>query len=260
MIKVSIAGFRGKLGSALVPHLQADGEISIVGGLTRDPSRTSDFTHFDSIQDIIAGSPDVYLEVAHHEGALHRMTSALHAHIPTVIGTTGFDQEELDALHQHCLKANVPALYAPNFAVGAILMMKFAEIAAKWFPDVEVIELHHEGKADSPSGTAMMTLNRLAQSRTKPNPKPLREIEKVAHARGGNVDGIHVHSVRLPGLVAHQIVQFGGPGEGLKIVHDAFDRACYGKGAVLAVKGVRSLPPGLHQGLDTLLFGTENTP
>lgn len=254
MVKVAIAGFRGKLGSALMPHLLAEVDIAVVGGLTRHPSPTSDFTHFNSIQDILGGSPDVYLEVASHEGALHRITSAIHAKVAPVIGTTGFDAAELMEIDEESRRANVPALYAPNFAVGAILMMKFAEMAAQWFPDVEVIELHHDQKADSPSGTAMMTLNRLAASHQRPQPSQRKEIEKLPHARGANYEGIHVHSVRLPGLVAHQIVQFGGPGEGLKITHDAFDRTCYGKGVVLAVKQIHTLSPGLHQGLDAVLF------
>jgi 4-hydroxy-tetrahydrodipicolinate reductase len=149
----------------------------------------------------------------------------LAAGVPVVIGTTGFDSEALDA---RAREAGVPCFYAPNFATGAVLMMRFAEEAAKAFPRAEIVELHNEAKRDEPSGTAKATAERMGTDPT-------------------------IHSVRLPGLVAHQEVIFGGPGETLTIRHDTSSREAFVPGVLLALEKVRALPPGLTIGLDALL-------
>ena len=149
---------------------------------------------------------------------------AFEARVPLVVGTTGFDTAELDRLARD---AGVPCLYAPNFALGAVLMMRFAEEASRAMPRAEIVELHGEAKKDAPSGTAKAT----------------------AEALGG----VPVHSVRLPGLVAHQEVLFGGDGQLLTIRHDAFSREAYVPGVLLALERLETLPPGLTVGLDALL-------
>jgi 4-hydroxy-tetrahydrodipicolinate reductase len=141
-------------------------------------------------------------------------------------------------------------IVAPNFALGAVLMQRFAAEAARFFPAAEVIELHHDGKADAPSGTALATARRIARERTADYLGP--EAESVTGARGGNVEGVRVHSVRLPGLVAHQEVILGAPGQTLTIRHDSMDRASFMPGVLLAIKAVGSRP-GLTVGLEPLL-------
>jgi 4-hydroxy-tetrahydrodipicolinate reductase len=141
---------------------------------------------------------------------------------------------------------------APNFAIGAVLMQRFAEQAIRYLPDAEIIELHHHDKPDAPSGTAMTTARRMAAARGVADPDDEPGTERVAGARGGDVDGIHVHSVRLPGLVAHQEVILGGQGQTLTIRHDSTDRTSFMPGVVMAVKVVASRP-GLTVGLDALL-------
>jgi 4-hydroxy-tetrahydrodipicolinate reductase len=145
------------------------------------------------------------------------------------------------------------ALWAPNFALGAVLAMHFAAVAGRFYPDAEVIELHHHGKADAPSGTALRTARAIAAARDRP-PAAARAAggESVAGARGGEVDGVRVHSVRLPGLVAHQEVIFGGQGEVLTLRHDSLDRSSFMPGVLLAIQAVTTRP-GLTVGLEPLL-------
>ena len=166
---------------------------------------------------------------------------------------TGISEANLEAIRELCEKHNTPGMYVPNFAIGAVLMMHFAEIAAKWLPDAEIIEFHHDRKEDAPSGTAMLTAEKIGNARVSsptPLPKPLLKAEG---ARGGLVKEVPVHSVRLPGLLAHQEVIFGGPGETLTIRHDSLDRASFMQGVKLCAKSVRNLK-GLTVGLDKILF------
>jgi 4-hydroxy-tetrahydrodipicolinate reductase len=159
------------------------------------------------------------------EVVVRNVSLALHAGVPCVVGTTGWDTDEVETT---ALQAGLPVFYAPNFAVGAVLMMRLAAEAAKYFPRAEIVELHNEAKRDAPSGTARATAELL------PGDPP-------------------VHSVRLPGLVAHQEVLLGGEGQLLTIRHDAYSREAYVPGVLLALERLRSLPPGLTLGLATLL-------
>jgi len=149
----------------------------------------------------------------------------------------------------------VRVLVVPNFSVGAILMMRFAAQAARFFPSAEVIELHHANKADAPSGTALRTASMITATRAGAGlgPPPDATASALPGARGASVDGVHVHSVRVAGLVAHQEVLFGGTGETLTIRHDSLDRVSFMPGVLLAVRGIGSLPPGLTVGLEGLL-------
>ncbi len=202
-MKVFLLGRGGKVGSVLEPALIAAGHELVDSPEGADAA--VDFTR-----------PDAVVE---------NVRSCLAAGVPCVIGTSGFDEEAVDALARD---HDLAVFYAPNFAVGAVLMMRFAAEAGKLLPDAAIVELHHETKLDTPSGTAKATAELLP-------------------------DGTPIHSVRLPGLLAHQEVIFGGPGQTLTIRHDTTSREAFVPGVLLALDRVRSLPPGLTVGLDVLL-------
>jgi 4-hydroxy-tetrahydrodipicolinate reductase len=206
-VKVAVFGAMGRLGSTLIPALEAAGHEVV-------DARASELTGCDAAIDFTR--PDAVAEIAER---------CLQAGIPVVIGTTGFD---LDAVDARAREAGIPCFHAPNFSHGAVLMMRFAEEAAKVLPRAEIIELHHDAKRDTPSGTAKATAARMG---TDPP----------------------IHSVRLPGLLAHQEVIFGGAGETLTIRHDTTSREAFAQGVLLALDKVRELPPGLTIGLDALM-------
>jgi 4-hydroxy-tetrahydrodipicolinate reductase len=206
-VRVAFFGVHGKLGSVVVPALRATGHdvLDAAEGVPDGADAAVDFTHPDAVAENVA--------------------ACCAARVPLVIGTTGFDSQEIDRLAR---EAGIPCFHAPNFSQGAVLMMRFAEAAARAFPRAEIVELHHETKRDAPSGTAKATAERMG-------------IEAA------------IHSVRLPGLVAHQEVIFGGPGETLTIRHDTMSREAFVPGVLLALEKIRDLPPGLTVGLETLL-------
>jgi 4-hydroxy-tetrahydrodipicolinate reductase len=201
-VRVKLFGAGGKVGSVLAPALEEAGHEIVE---LAEAQAMVDFT-----------APDV---------VVGNIKSALEAGVPCVIGTSGWDTDEVTSL---AVEAGLPVFYAPNFAIGAVLMMRFAAEASKHIPRAEIVELHHETKVDAPSGTAKAT----------------------AEAMGGDVP---IHSVRLPGIVAHQEVLLSEAGQLLTIRHDAFSREAYVPGVLLALERLRTLPPGLTQGLDTLL-------
>lgn len=199
---------------------------------------------------------DCLVDFTHVSGIMKTLETALSLKVPCVVGTTGFDDAMLQKVKALCEKNNTACLIAPNFAVGAVLMMKFSEEAAKYFPDVEIIELHHNRKKDAPSGTAVMTAQKIHEARRKAKVQPGNdptEIEKIKNARGGNLSDVHIHSVRLPGYVAHQEVIFGGLGQTLTVRHDSISRESFMPGVVLAVRKIKEMR-GLVFGLENLLF------
>jgi 4-hydroxy-tetrahydrodipicolinate reductase len=206
-VKVAIFGTMGKVGSVLVPALENVGH-EVVDARTSGPEGC-----------------DAAIDFTTPDAVAQNVERCLSAGVPVVIGSTGFDVAAVDA---HAREAGVPCFHAPNFAQGAILMMRFSEEAARLFPRAEIVELHNEAKRDAPSGTAQATAERMGTDPT-------------------------IHSVRLPGLVAHQEVIFGGPGETLTIRHDTTSREAFVPGILLALEKVRQLPPGLTIGLDALL-------
>jgi 4-hydroxy-tetrahydrodipicolinate reductase len=198
---------------------------------------------------------DAIVDFTTPTSAAQHAISAIKRKVAPVIGTTGMsdvDQREIAAL---CRETGTPALYAPNFAVGAVLMMKFSQMAAKYFPDAEIIELHHEKKEDSPSGTAMLTAELISAARTKDPIRRRGGIVKVEGARGGTHKDVPIHSIRLPGFVAHQRVIFGSPGETLTLQHDSMDRTSFMEGVKLCLLEVRTLT-GFVIGMDKILFRT----
>jgi 4-hydroxy-tetrahydrodipicolinate reductase len=194
---------------------------------------------------------EVVVDFTHMAAACENLEFAAEHGIHAVVGTTGFTED--DFTHFREIFTRSSCLIAPNFAIGAVLMMRFAELAAPWFETAEVIELHHDQKVDAPSGTAMLTMQRMAAASPGLAPDPTTD-EIVPGARGGKgPGGITIHSVRLRGLVAHQEVLFGTTGQGLSIRHDSYDRSSFMPGVMLAIKQVAARP-GLTVGLDPLLF------
>jgi 4-hydroxy-tetrahydrodipicolinate reductase len=193
---------------------------------------------------------DVVIDFTHLEAARENLSWAARHGVHAVVGTTGFTDEDHERLRKQFVRSN--CLIAPNFAIGAVLMMRFAELAAPFFESAEIIELHHENKIDAPSGTAMLTVHRMAAASSEWTADPTRE-EVIAGARGSEGPaGIRVHSVRLRGMVAHQEVLLGTTGQSLSIRHDSYDRASFMPGVVLATKAVAN-HPGVTVGLDSYL-------
>jgi 4-hydroxy-tetrahydrodipicolinate reductase len=207
--------------------------------------------HVDATPDaFVEAGAQVVVDFTTLEAARSNLAWLASNGIHAVVGTTGFSTEDLEQIRSAFHESN--CVIAPNFAIGAVLMMRFAELAAPWFESVEVIELHHDQKIDAPSGTAMLTVERIAAASAEWTADPTT-TEVVDGARGGKGPaGIPVHSVRLRGLVAHQEVLFGTTGQTLSIRHDSLDRSSFMPGVVLAVKRVGELP-GLTIGLDSLL-------
>ncbi|MBS1706124.1 MAG: 4-hydroxy-tetrahydrodipicolinate reductase [Armatimonadetes bacterium] len=261
-IKVVVAGASGRMGQAICAHLNQQNGIKVVaaydksnvGVNLRDLSGPSapDLTVVDKLgQTLDELQPNVMVEVTHPRSACAHVMSAMSRGVACVIGTSGItpqDQREIE----HCATGHkIPALIVPNFAIGAVLMMKFAEIAAHWMPDVEILEMHHDLKADAPSGTAKATAERISAAR-RSSPARREEIISVEGVRGGTHKDVRIHSMRLKGLVAHQQLTFGGPGEILTIRHDSMDRSSFMGGVELCVRKVWTLE-GLTIGLDKLL-------
>ena len=178
---------------------------------------------------------------------------ALENNIRAVVGTSGFTDEQIKELSDIAKEKEIGCIIAPNFAIGAVLMMQFAKTAAKFFPDIEIIEKHHDQKLDAPSGTAIKTVDLIKETRYKKEQGHPDEHETVEGVRGGNMDGIHVHSMRLPGLVAHQEVVFGRKSQLLTIKHDSFHRESFMDGVQMAIDNViylKELVYGLEHVMD----------
>lgn len=239
-IKVIIAGFKGKMGSTAVQMVKEDKDLTLAALL--DPFATEDIVDgvpvFKTKEELIGFSADVWVDFTTPKFAYENTRFALENGFAPVVGTTGFTPEEIEELTALSAEKKLGGLIAPNFAIGAILLMQFAAQAAKYFPNVEIIELHHDKKKDAPSGTAVKTAELISQVRSSVQQGAPDEVETLAGARGAAFDGFRIHSVRLPGLVAHQEVLFGAQGEGLTIRHDSYDRISFMSGVNLAIKEV----------------------
>ena len=264
VVKVIVAGASGRMGQETVRALTSSAEFEVVaavdklgiGESVRDfaGANVPDIRIQGKLGETLDNVPcDVLIDFTHPSSAAANTLSALKRSVAAVIGTSGLSSEDLSAIRAACLEHGKPALLVPNFAIGGVLLMRFAEIAAKWFPNVEIIELHHDGKADSPSGTATRTAEIISENRETVPRGVVGAIEKYPGARGATVKGVHIHSVRLPGFVAHQEVVFGGQGEILTVRHDSIDRKSFMEGVKLACREVHSLS-GLTIGLDKLMF------
>jgi 4-hydroxy-tetrahydrodipicolinate reductase len=243
-IRVAVAGHRGKVGSVLVEAFQAESGIEYVGGVGTD----DDLAAF-----LKAKRPHALVDFTRPSVALHNALVAVAAGVAPVVGTSGIPVDGVDKLEVACKAKGVGGIVAPNFAIGAVLMMHLAEIAAPHFDAAEIVEMHHAAKVDAPSGTALSTAKRLAARRgNKPFSHKKAEKETLAGTRGGEEGGIAVHSIRLPGFVADQEVIFGLPGQTLTIAHRTTSREAYVPGVLLAIRKVTS-EPRFYRGLDQLL-------
>ena len=244
MTAVGVLGARGRMGSTVVQAVaEADG-LTVAAEVDEGDSR-----------DALTGC-DVVVDFTHPGAVLDNLRWCIDHGLDTVVGTSGFGDERLAQVRDWLSAApGVRVLVAPNFSVGAVLMMRFAAQAARFFDSTEIIELHHAGKADAPSGTALRTAGLIADARKQAGlgEPPDATASELPGARGATVDGIHVHSVRVAGLVAHQEVLLGGHGETLTLRHDPLDRVSFMPGVLLAARNIGTLPPGLTVGLDALL-------
>lgn len=263
MIKVAISGAAGRMGSETVRAVAREADIELVAAI--DKFRTGEdiglvagignlgvVVEPDLETALRTAQPDVVVDFTNPDSVLSNIQLALECGVRPVIGTTGLSEANLDTIDGWCQKAGLSCLIAPNFAIGAILMMRFAVEAAKYLPHVEIIELHHDQKLDAPSGTAIKTAEAIAKVRERFQQGHFNEEEKIEGARGGDYEGMRVHSVRLPGFVAHQEVIFGGLGQVLTIKHDSISRESFMPGVILAIKEVVSRQ-GVIYGLDKVM-------
>src|SRR4030081_2868514 len=243
-IRVAVTGYRGKVGSVLAAAFQSEPGIDYVGGVELGDDLAA-FLHEQR--------PRALVDFTQPSEALHTALAAIAAGASPVIGTTGLSADAVDKLETACKGKGIGGIVAPNFAVGAVLMMHLADIAAPHFDAAEVIEMHHATKLDAPSGTALSTARRLAARRGgKPFSHKQGEKGKLPETRGGEGGGVSVHSARPPGSVADQEVIFGLPGQTLTITHRTTSREAYIPGVLLAIRKV-TVGPRFYRGLDDLL-------
>lgn len=261
-IRVAVCGALGRMGKECCRTVLAADDLQ----LTRAVDRLSDDRALsaelgveteiglekDLHEALKHGDVDVLVDFTHPAVAAEHARMALELGVAPVIGTSGLSSEALADLTELAAQKKLPGLWVPNFAIGAVLMMQFAAMAAKFLPHAEIIELHHDRKVDAPSGTATRTASLIQENRREPIQRPIQDEELVPGARGSEISQVHVHSVRLPGLLAHQEVVFGGQGELLTIRHDSFDRGSFMEGVKFAVRNVRRLE-GFAVGLEHLM-------
>lgn len=261
MIKIVVAGFKGKMGSTATKMVLENQEFELVGVLDHlaEEKNLNELSEYSSVDVPVFGdkemmvdsvTADVWIDFTVPAVAFENTQFALQNSIRPVVGTTGLSEKDVATLQELAAKHQTGGLIAPNFAIGAVLMMQFAAQAAKYFPDVEIIELHHDNKLDAPSGTAIKTAEMIAEERGFHQQGNPEEKETIKGARGADYQGMKIHSVRLPGLVAHQQVQFGSKGEGLTIRHDSYDRASFMTGVALGCTKVMES--------SELIYGLEN--
>lgn len=260
-LRIVVAGPRGNMGSEAVKMVTNTEKFDLVavvdsrnnGMMLKDlPGAPSlEIPVFDNLEEcLIANECDVLIDLTTPEIGRKHMEIAFRHEVRPVVGTTGFSDQDIHELTKIASEKQIGAIIAPNFAIGAILMMKFSQMAAKFFQNVEIIEQHHDQKLDAPSGTAVKTAKMITENRNEFKQGHPDEVETIEGVRGGTIEGIHIHSIRLPGLVAHQEVIFGGHGQTLTIRHDSINRASFMPGVKLAVETVIKL--------DTLVYGLEN--
>ncbi|MCP9276987.1 4-hydroxy-tetrahydrodipicolinate reductase [Mycolicibacterium arenosum] len=242
-MRVGVLGAKGKVGATIVAGVDAAEDLRFTVGVDAGDALTA-FTDSDT---------DVVVDFTHPDVVMDNLKFLIDSGVHAVVGTTGFTDERLAQVRTWLAdRSDVAVLIAPNFAIGAVLSMQFAKQAARFFESVEVIELHHPQKADAPSGTAVRTARLIAEARKGLPPNPDATSTGLDGARGADVDGIPVHSVRVAGLVAHQEILFGTQGETLTIRHDSMDRTSFVPGVLLAVRHVHERP-GLTVGIEPLL-------
>ncbi len=244
-IRVGVLGARGRMGQQVCHAVDAAHDLDLVAMVDAG----------DWLFSVADAGAQVLVDFTHPDVVMDNVRFAVDQGIHAVVGTTGFTAERLDTIRTWLADTpDLGVLVAPNFGIGAVLSMKFAQLAAPYYETAEVIELHHPGKADAPSGTAARTAQLIAQARAAAgmNPVPDATTQSLDGARGADVDGIRVHALRVAGMVAHQEIVFGTEGETLTIRHDSLNRSSFMPGVLLGVRGVAARP-GLTVGLEPLL-------
>lgn len=245
MTRVGVLGARGKVGREICAAVEAADDLVLVAALDAG----------DDVAELERQGAQVVVDFTHPDVVLANLQHCVDAGIHAVVGTTGFDDDRLEQLRGWLADSpSTGVLIAPNFSIGAVLMMRFAAEAAPFYDSVEIVELHHPTKADAPSGTARRTAELVAAARREAGSAPMPDATStvVDGARGADVDGVRVHALRIRGMVAHQEVVLGGPGETLTIRHDSMDRASFAPGVLVGVRGIAGRP-GLTVGLEHLL-------
>ncbi|MGE5586957.1 MAG: 4-hydroxy-tetrahydrodipicolinate reductase [Clostridia bacterium] len=256
-IRVVVAGAAGRMGRQVVAAVSRQPDMELLGGVdVKEGKVPIDPERMDGLLEVtsdLASSlsrlrPDVMVDFTHPAAVMGNVRTALGMGVRCVVGTTGLGAKDIDEIDLLCRRNGIGAVVAPNFAIGAVLMMKFAGIASRYFQAAEIIELHHERKIDAPSGTAIKTAQGMARADRAQAEAAAGGEEPLA--RGESVGGVRIHSVRLPGLVAHQEVIFGGPGQVLTIRHDSISRESFMPGVMMAIRKVAKL--------DHAVFGLEH--
>lgn len=252
MKKILIAGATGSMGRQAVQLVEKLPDCQLVAVLAPTASSSSDFKpdvkRFDNLA-MVDAAADVWIDFTTPQAVYENTEFALKHHIRPIIGTSGLTTEQTEKLQAIAQKEKVGGIIAPNFGLSAVLLMKFAQEAARYFPDAEVIEMHHADKKDAPSATAITTAKLIAANRNSEN---CSQTANDSQARGADYDGVPVHSVRLPGYIAHEQVLFGGPGEALTIRQDSFSRSSFMQGVKVALDQIMNLSE-LVVGLDQIL-------
>lgn len=269
-IPVLVNGAAGKMGREVVKAIAASNDMVLMGAVDLNPAHqgqdigelagcgTLEVPITNDFQPMLAFVSQekelgVMVDFTHPDSVYDNIRSAIAYGVRPVVGTTGLSPEQIQDLAEFCEKASTGCLLVPNFSIGMVLLQQAAIQASQYFDHVEIIELHHNQKADAPSGTAIQTAQMLAELGKTFNPPAVEETEKIAGARGSlAAEGIRIHSVRLPGLIAHQEVIFGAPGQLYTLRHDTSDRACYMPGVLLAIRKVLQLK-SLVYGLEKIL-------
>lgn len=244
-IKVGVLGAGGKVGEQVCRSVDAADDMNLVASIDAD----------DEINELVSAGAEAVVDFTHPDVVMDNLKFCIDHGIHAVVGTTGFDDARLDQLRNWLSgSSGTGVLVAPNFSVGAILMMRFAAEAAPFYESVEVVELHHPDKADAPSGTARRTASMIAAARREAGTGPIPDATSTSldGARGADVDGIRVHGLRIRGLVAHQEVILGGSGETLTIRHDSLDRVSFMPGVLLGLRKIQDAP-GLTIGLEEFM-------
>jgi 4-hydroxy-tetrahydrodipicolinate reductase len=244
-IRVGVLGARGRMGAEVVKAVTNSSDLELVAQLDLG----------DSLEQLMTNKVQVVVDFTTPDSVIKNLDFLISNEIHAVVGTTGFDQGRIDSINSQLAKhPKVGVLIAPNFAIGAVLMMEFAAKAARYFESAEIVEMHHPAKVDAPSGTAARTAELMTEARKESAMKPMPDATKQSldGARGSKVGDIPIHSIRAQGLVAHQEVLFGGVGETLIIRHDSLDRAGFMPGVLLGIRSVVK-NPGLTHGLDKFM-------
>lgn len=251
-IRVGVVGAGGRMGKEVVKMVLQDDALELVAAVDHSAGEvdagslvgvetTGIIVTSQLEKALLSTKPDVIVDFTTPSSVMKNTVTAIQHGVRPVVGTTGLSTEEIDDIRTLCKDKGIGAIIAPNFSIGAFLMMQFAKQAAKYLPNVEIIEYHGDQKLDAPSGTAVKTAELISEVREERRQGNPNEEEKIEGARGGYYNGFRIHSVRLPGIFAQQEVIFGGHGESLKIRHDSYERAGYMPGVNLAVKKVMEL-------------------